>query len=32
MQGEKRTPRTTILKSSRSRGAPILEDALTGIL
>ncbi len=31
MQGEDR-PRTTIPKSSRSRGAPVLEDALTGIL
>ena len=32
MQGEERNPRTRILKSSRSRGAPVLEDALTGIL
>ena len=32
MQGEEGNPRTTTSKSSRSRGAPVLEDALTAIL
>lgn len=31
-QGEERNPRTPILKSSRTWGAPVLEDALTAIL